>query len=137
MALFTVLSVVPFCSVEARSQGDADTRAGTNGSRPTARHRCRRHLNHLRTNQPTQVTQVLSGTWGGEHVKLIVTDVTATIEFDCAHGTLDRPLALDGSGHFDVGGSFVREHGGPNRVDEDPDQQASPARYAGIVNRAA
>jgi len=50
-----------------------------------------------------------------------------------AHGTLDRPLALDGCGHFDVGGSFFREHGGPIRVDEVPDQQ--PARYAGSLNQ--
>jgi hypothetical protein len=82
---------------------------------------------------PTPSPQVPSGTWGGEHVQLTVTDATATVEFDCAHGTLDRPLALDRRGHFDVAGIFVREHGGPIRVDEAPDQQ--PARYAGIVNR--
>ena len=69
------------------------------------------------------------GTWGATGVMLQVTDRGGTIEYDCGHGTLDQPLALDRSGHFSVTGRHFRE-GGPTRAD-DPGQ---PARYDGTVN---
>jgi hypothetical protein len=53
------------------------------------------------------------------------------VEFDCAHGTLDQAPGPDGNGHFDVPGTFFREHGGPVRPGEVPD--AHPARYAGTI----
>ncbi len=75
--------------------------------------------------------RVAAGSWGGDHVRLDVRDGGADIEFDCAHGTLDSALATDGRGHFDVRGVFVRERGGPVRLDEKPD--STPARYSGTV----
>ena len=75
---------------------------------------------------------VTAGVWGGDHSRLTVSETAATIEFDCAHGTLDVPLAVDRDGHFDVGGVFVREHGGPIRVDEVLDQE--PARYVATID---
>ena len=81
---------------------------------------------------PTGLTRVPSGVWGGDHARLTISDTAATIEFDCAHGTLDVPLFVDRTGRFDVGGIFVREHGGPIRVDEVLDQE--PARYVGTVD---
>jgi hypothetical protein len=74
---------------------------------------------------------VVSGTWGGDHALLEVTDTTASIEFDCAHGTLSVPLTLN-RGAFDVTGDYVQEHGGPIRSDETVDRQA--ARYTGTVS---
>lgn len=76
----------------------------------------------------SRLERVPSGQWGGEHVLLTVEDAGGQIEFDCAHGTLDEQLALDGSGHFDVEGSLVFE-GGPTRKDEAA--SARPARYRG------
>ena len=75
--------------------------------------------------------RVPNGAWGGEHVRLIVDDSGGTIEFDCAHGTLDRPLTLDGSGRFDVGGSLVAE-GGP--VLKDAVRNGRSVRFRGKID---
>ena len=80
-----------------------------------------------RASAPSDVT----GSWGGEHVGLEVTDSGATIEYDCATGTIDGPLHPDGAGRFDARGTHVRGHGGPDREGEVPD--AHPARYTGRV----
>jgi hypothetical protein len=77
---------------------------------------------------PDRPDRVPSGLWGGEHVRLTVQDAGGTIEFDCAHGTLDAPLTLDSSGRFDVEGRLVAE-GGPTPKDDL--QNARPARYHG------
>jgi hypothetical protein len=74
---------------------------------------------------------VAPGTWGGGQVSMSVTDAGATLEFSCAHATIDESLALDSEGRFDVTGTYVREHGGPIREGEVPD--AHPARFAGSV----
>jgi len=58
-----------------------------------------------------------------------VTDNGAQIEYDCAHSTIDEPIALDRSGKFQVKGKFTPEHGGPVRSDETP--KSSPVRYLG------
>jgi len=76
----------------------------------------------------SRLDRVPTGDWGGEHVRLTVDDAGGKVEFDCAHGSLDAPLALDASGHFDVKGSLVGE-GGPVRKDET--ENARPARYRG------
>lgn len=71
-----------------------------------------------------------SGSWGGNHVVLTVTREGATIEFDCAHGTLQGPIRLDAEGRFETAGTYVQERGGPVREGE---EDASPARYTGGV----
>lgn len=73
----------------------------------------------------------MTGTWGGDHAVLEVTATSASIEFDCAHGTLPAPLTLN-RGSFDVTGDYVQEHGGPIRADETVNRQ--PARYTGAVS---
>lgn len=75
--------------------------------------------------------RVADGNWGGNQVRLDVRQGGADIEFDCAHGTLDAALETDARGRFDVRGSFVRERGGPVRLNEKPD--STPARYSGSV----
>lgn len=72
------------------------------------------------------------GAWGGEHARLTVEAASAAIEFDCAHGALDVPILLDRNGRFDVPGVFVRERGGPVRLDDPPDSH--PARYVGTTD---
>jgi len=76
--------------------------------------------------------RVAMGTWGGTSIRLEVTSQGATIEYDCAHGTIDEPLVTDRDGRFTLNGTHVREHGGPIRQDETPDRH--PARYRGQVN---
>jgi hypothetical protein len=74
---------------------------------------------------------VQSGLWGGEHVSLEVTERGGKVEFDCAHGTLDRKITLDRRGRFDVPGTYVEEHGGPIRRDER--STSYPVRVTGRV----
>jgi hypothetical protein len=73
-----------------------------------------------------------TGLWGGEHAALSVTDSGAHVDFDCAYGDIAVPLKADGTGRVIVDGVFVQEHGGPIRVDEQPEPK--PARYSGQVS---
>jgi hypothetical protein len=74
---------------------------------------------------------VMSGVWGGAHVRLEVNDRGATVEYDCAHGSIDEPLTLDSAGRFEARGTFVRE-GGSIRVGIT--RPVRPARYEGRVS---
>ena len=74
---------------------------------------------------------VLMGAWGGPHAALAAVPAGATLEFDCAHGRIDEPVALDAQQRFEVAGLYVQEHGGPAAP---PDETGQPARYAGQVN---
>jgi hypothetical protein len=79
----------------------------------------------------SRLERVPNGEWGGEHVRLTVADTGGKVEFDCGHGTLDGPLALDTDGRFDVTGTLVAE-GGPVRKDEAASARA--VRYRGRTN---
>ena len=72
------------------------------------------------------------GLWGGEHISMEVTGQGATIEYDCAHATIDKRIVPDRRGRFDVSGMQVPEHGGPLRQNEQP--TGYPVRFAGQVN---
>lgn len=74
----------------------------------------------------------LMGNWGGQHAGLVLTADGGTIEYDCAHGTLDMAVRPDRKGGFEATGSHVREHGGPARQGEV--LPAVPARYVGQVD---
>jgi hypothetical protein len=67
------------------------------------------------------------GEWGGEHVALTVSLTGATIEYDCAHGSIDGPIVPDLRGVIDLTGMHVFEHGGP--VQDGEIEDAHPARY--------
>ncbi|MDQ3917717.1 MAG: hypothetical protein M3348_04515 [Acidobacteriota bacterium] len=75
--------------------------------------------------------RLAAGVWGGEHVRLDVSEGGAAVEFDCANGSIDQPVVLDAEGRFEVKGRFAAEHGGPVRRDETDNTR--PARYAGQV----
>jgi hypothetical protein len=77
---------------------------------------------------PRPDDRLQTGTWGGEHVALTVTDDGAHVEFDCAFGDISQPLTVDRDGRLAVDGVFVQERGGPVRLGE-PERQA--ARYSG------
>ena len=72
------------------------------------------------------------GFWGGEHISMEVTAQGATVEYDCAHATIDQRIALDRRGRFNVSGVQVPEHGGPVRRNETPDGYS--VRFSGQVN---
>jgi hypothetical protein len=75
--------------------------------------------------------RLANGTWGGDHIELAVTDGGGEIEYDCAHGTIAGPIALDADGSFAAKGTHAAEHGGPIRKDESPARNA--ASYSGRV----
>jgi hypothetical protein len=68
--------------------------------------------------------------WGGAHVELEVTDEGATLEFDCASGTITKPIQLDAQGNFKITGTFVRERPGPVMRDG---PAPAPATYSGSI----
>lgn len=74
----------------------------------------------------------VTGTWGGEHVLLQVSNTGTELEFDCARGQITRPITLDEQGNFDVPGTFTPEHGGP--VGRDESVPLVQARYAGRID---
>jgi len=78
---------------------------------------------------PTGPSTSLTGVWGGDHIALTVTDAGGHAEFDCAHGEISGALATDARRTFRGSGTFVREHGGPIRVDDPIDSH--PAIYFG------
>lgn len=78
-----------------------------------------------------RVDRVPVGQWGGEHVRLSVSDTGGSVEFDCAHGTLDAPLNVDTEGRFSVPGTLVRE-GGPVVPGREGEKQS--VRYSGRLD---
>lgn len=74
--------------------------------------------------------RLATGVWGGDHIRLETTDSGASIEYDCAHSTIDQPIVLNRAGEFDVKGRYSREHSGPVRREE---PNSSTARYVGVV----
>lgn len=76
-------------------------------------------------------TRLPPGLWGGEHIRLVVEETGARLEFDCAHGSTSSPFTLDERQSFDFEGVYVSERGGPERPGRAPDTHA--ARYAGRV----
>ena len=78
--------------------------------------------------------RVPAGTWGGRHVSLEVTETGATVEYDCAHGSINEPLLLDRQGTFSAEGEYVVERGGPQRAGPPSESGARPARYTGSVS---
>jgi hypothetical protein len=75
--------------------------------------------------------RLAAGVWGGQHIRMEVTDAGARVDYDCAHSTIDQPILLDRQGRFGAKGNFTKERGGPVREGETPDR--SQVRYAGQV----
>lgn len=69
------------------------------------------------------------GSWGGQGIRLETSDSGASIEYDCAHGSIDQPISVDETGRFDVKGLHSRERGGPVR--EGDQAKGEPVRYVG------
>ena len=73
----------------------------------------------------------LFGAWGGPHVGITFEGGLANVEFDCASGTIDRPVYPTKSGDFSAKGSLRTGTGGPVRVGQIFKSQ--PATYSGTV----
>ena len=72
-----------------------------------------------------------TGTWGGQHISMEVTARQTSIEYDCAHATIDKRIAPDRNGRFAVSGMQFPERGGPVRQGSESGGYA--ARFVGEV----
>lgn len=70
-------------------------------------------------------------TWGGMHVSMKMTAGGATLEFDCAHGTIAEPIKANAKGEFSVHGTYTPERGGPIQKNSPP--RDLPAIYKGSI----
>lgn len=70
------------------------------------------------------------GVWGGPGIQMTVGPKGATVEMDCAHGTIDGPIAVGSDGRFRAAGTHAVEHAGPVREE---DETGRPATYEGKV----
>lgn len=75
-----------------------------------------------------QGESVTQGAWGGEHVRMEVTEKGATIEYECGRGSIDHKLVTEAGGRFRAKGFHVRERFGPEGGGED---KGVPALYSG------
>jgi hypothetical protein len=77
---------------------------------------------------------VPNGVWGGEHIRMEVTDSGADIEFDCARGTISQRLALDAQGRFKIQGTYNAETPAPAAADGGPNGSGVSATYTGTLS---
>lgn len=72
---------------------------------------------------------IITGSWGGRHVGLMLGPLGGTLDYDCASGTIDSPVRPDRGGHFAAVGRHTPGQGGPER--EGQQAQSWPATYSG------
>jgi hypothetical protein len=81
--------------------------------------------------RPRKMQRLSPGTWGTAHIRIQVEPRSASIEYDCANGTIDGPFTIDSRGRFTWRGTHNREHPGPIRMDQK--RNSRPAIYTGWV----
>jgi len=83
------------------------------------------------SSRPRRMQRVSTGMWGALHIRVDVGQSSASIEYDCANGTIDGPLMFDSKGQFTWRGTHRREGPGPIRVGHEP--KGRPAIYTGSI----
>ena len=78
-----------------------------------------------------KMQRIPTGVWGGPHISIEVGEKSARIEYDCANGVIDGPLAVDSNGNFNLRGTHHVERGGPIRAGDDA--KGAPATYTGSI----
>lgn len=73
----------------------------------------------------------ITGSWGGQHVGLVLTATGGTLEYDCAAGRIDGPIVTGPDGSFIARGTHTPGIGGPEREGEV--RPSYPAHYSGSV----
>ncbi len=77
---------------------------------------------------------VPNGVWGGEQIRMEVSDTGAEIEFGCARGTISQRLELDEKGRFKVQGIYMAESPAPAAVDGGAGGPGVKATYTGTLS---
>src|SRR5258706_11191555 len=81
--------------------------------------------------RPQKMQRIATGSGGAPHIRIDVGKGSATIDYDCANGTIDGPLTFDSKGRFTWHGTHRREGPGPIRVGHE--LKGSPALYTGSI----
>jgi hypothetical protein len=95
---------------------------------------------HLKAARPPQSSAaapakaVPNGVWGGDHIRMEVSDSGADLEFDCATGSISQRLELDENGRFKVQGVYMAQTPAPASVDGGSTELGSKATYTGILS---
>lgn len=77
------------------------------------------------------IAALAPGVWGGDHLRMVVSDTGARLEYECAESTIDRPIAPDSRGNFTARGRYFARRGGPRRADQ---AGGVRVRYTGHVS---
>ena len=76
-------------------------------------------------------TPLSPGVWGSNRARMEITQDGATIQFECAQGTINGAIRPDANGKFTATGTYSPEKGGPVSRDNAPEQR--PATYEGTI----
>lgn len=88
---------------------------------------------NMKTPDATQKNESrINGVWGATGISIEITEAGATLNYDCAHGTITEKITPDADGRFVVHGFHVRERPGPARQGDDT--RGQPATYKGSID---
>jgi hypothetical protein len=85
--------------------------------------------------QQTTDTTLAPGDWGAVGITLIVAENGGSLEFDCAHATIDEAIVVASDGTFSVKATYTQEAPGPVRRGHQVSPR--PATMAGTVREDA
>ena len=74
----------------------------------------------------------LTGEWGGDRARLMLTAAGGRIDYDCGSGTIRGPLRLDAKGRFKASGDH--EEYAPGPVSGDAKRKLDPTVYRGSLH---
>jgi hypothetical protein len=137
LAALQLFAALAFAALPSGSHTSSEERASNSASSNSAPYVARTpntssvQRRRRRARRRRAADALTPGVWGGAHIRFEVTDSGATIEYDCAHGTVDGKILIDSAGRFSVTGRHYPEHGGPVREGEGSTGQ--PVRIDGRV----
>lgn len=83
----------------------------------------------------TRPDVAVTGTWGGDHVALVLHGSGGVVEFDCAQGEIAESVLTDATGKFVAAGTYLPDPGGPAQMgDEEP--TGVRAQYVGRIDNS-
>lgn len=74
---------------------------------------------------------VVQGLWGGQDIGITILTSGASVDYDCAAGSIDAPFVTDASGRFDLAGAWWFT---PPVLPENWQADKRPARYSGVID---
>ena len=132
LACLALLGGAGYAPAEAGAAAASASTAQRARPRQARRAARRRSVKKMDARDVKGTGQVEAGVWGGRGIQLAVGEGGARVEYDCAHGEIAGPVALDAEGRFSLGGTLTPERGGPAHAGESP--KSFPARYEGRVS---